>query len=199
VLKDKTEPVFPTPTIGMVGIVEDIRHATTLSFKSEGDVILVLGAHPANVNGSVYVKEVHHKALTPAPDFDIDEEFQLHEVITDLIRGSLVESAHDISEGGLFTSLLESAMLGNTGFEIQLPAHVRPDVYLFSEGQGRIVISVSLENFKTVSDKLDKLGFPFHRLGSVKPSSIDINGHSFGEVAEWKNLYDNSLTQILEQ
>ena len=199
VLKDKTEPVFPTPTIGMVGIVEDLKHATSISFKNEGDVIILLGATPDNVHSSVYMREVLGKRFTPVPDFDLQTEYELHLAITELIQHSLVKSAHDVSDGGLFTTLIESAISGKKGLEVELPQNVRKDIYLFSESQSRAVISVSLENFKTVEALLTKQAIPFHRLGTVKPDSVVIDGISFGEVTEWNTLYQNALTQILEQ
>ena len=199
VLKDKTEPVFPTPTIGMVGLIEDQKHATTLSFKNEGDVIIMLGHTPANVHSSVYIREVLNEKFSSVPDFDLDTEYKLHMTLTGLIHDGLIESAHDVSDGGLFTCLVESAMPFDKGFSVELPKNHRKDIFLFSESQSRVVISVSLENFKTVEEKLSKQGFPFIRLGTVKDRVIEIDNQSFGETVQWKNLYDNSLTQILEQ
>ncbi len=199
VLKDKTEPVFPTPTIGMVGLVEDTNHATTISFKKESDIILLLGPSPVNAHSSVYIREVLGIKYTPAPEFDLTTEYKLHLLISDLIQKSLVTAAHDISEGGLFTSLMESAIAGQFGFTIDLPENARPDIFLFSESQSRVILTISLENFKTVEGFLTKQAFPFIRLGTVQDSAIVIGGVHYGSLPSWDELYKNALSIILEQ
>lgn len=199
VLKDKTEPIFPTPTIGMVGLVEELKHATTLSFKKDGAIIIMIGPTPGNVHSSVYAKEILDKRFSPAPEFDLDIEYKIHEVITELIEQNLVEGIHDISEGGLFTSLMESALSGNVGFDIQIPEGEQKDVFLFSESQSRAVVTLSLENFKTVSEHLIKQEIPFVRLGTVRKGDLSIDGVNFGKLATWRELYSHSLSDILEQ
>ncbi len=199
VLKDRTEPVFPTPTIGMVGLLDDSRLSTTIPFKKEGDIIILLGPLPSNVHSSVYVREILDKRLTPCPDFDLETEYKLHMLLTDLIRGSLVAGAHDVSEGGLFTTLMESAIAGQLGFNISIPDAQRQDIFLFSESQSRVVISVSLENFKRVEELANQQGLPFLRLGAVEHSTISIDGVDFGRLSEWNDQYQNSLAIILEQ
>jgi phosphoribosylformylglycinamidine synthase len=199
VLKDKTEPVFPTPTIGMVGLVEHNDMATTLSFKNAGDEILVIGALPGNMDSSVYAREVHGQRLTPCPEFDLDQEYVVHAAITELISKGLVSGAHDISEGGLFVSLTESALAGSLGYAVSLPSGVRKDLSLFSESQGRIVVSIDKENLTKTEELLNKQGVPFMRLGTVTKSGISIDGVDFGPTETWRSLYQNALSNILEQ
>lgn len=199
VLKDRTEPVFPTPTIGMVGLVEKKEHATTLSFKKEGDQILLLGVLPTNAHSSVYVREVLGQRLTPCPEFNLEQEYALHEVMTELITNGLISSAHDISEGGLFTTLTESAMAGAIGYDISLPVNTAKDVFLFSESQGRVVISVNKENLTMAEALLAKQAIPFVRLGSVADTVMKIDGQDYGTVADWRMIYQNALSNILEQ
>ena len=134
-----------------------------------------------------------------APDFDLETEFKLHEALSALIKTSLLESAHDISDGGLFVALTESAMNGSIGFDVRLPENVRKDVFLFSESQSRAVVSVSLENIKTFEALLHKQAIPFHRLGTVMDTGFIIDDHSFGDTSAWTGLYQNALTSILEQ
>lgn len=198
VIKDITEPVYPTPTIGMVGLVEKPEHATTISFKREGDAIFMLGAWPSNAHSSVYVREVLGQRLTPCPEFDLQRERHLHELLTMLIRQSLVEGAHDISEGGLFVNLMESAMSGKMGFTISIPVGVRKDIFLFSESQGRAVITVRKENLTAVETLLAQQDMPFLRLGDVGLSGATIDGIDFGDVQSWSETYSTSLARILE-
>ncbi len=199
VLKDKTEPVFPTPTIGMVGLLEDFSLFTSIPFKKEGDVIVLLGPVPSNAHSSVYVREIIGNKFSPCPDFDLDTEYKLHELITALISHSLVSGAHDISEGGLFATLMESAISGSLGFNISIPDSARSDIFLFSESQSRVVLSLSLENFKKVKELADQQGFPFLRLGAVSHSSLTVNEIDFGQLDEWSELYNNSIALTLEQ
>jgi len=198
VLKDRTEPIFPTPTIGMVGLLEDSKQSTTIPFKKGGDIIVLLGPLPSNAHSSVYVREILDNRFTPCPDFDLETEYKLHILMTNFIRGSLVAGAHDVSEGGLFTTLMESAIAGQLGFNISIPDSQRPDIFLFSESQSRVVISVSLENFKRVEELANKQGFPFLRLGTVEHVAISIDGVDFGHLSSWNDLYKNSLSIILE-
>ncbi len=199
VLKDRTEPVFPTPTIGMVGLVEDSRFATSLSFKEDGDILYVIGPTPTNVHSSVYAREVMGMRYTPCPEFDLDVELRVHEVLTDLIASHLVRSAHDVSDGGLWTTLLESAMPRGLGFAIRLPEGDRDDIALFSESQSRVVISVRAERIAGAEDILAQQGIGFMRLGTVTAGAISVNGHDFGPIGRWSTLYQNALTSILEQ
>ncbi len=199
VLKDKTEPVFPTPTIGMVGLLEDSKFSTSIPFKQAGDIIVLLGPLPVNAHSSVYVREILENRLTPCPDFDMEMEYSVQMFMTDLILRSLIHGAHDVSEGGLFTTLIECAMSGNRGFSISIPEVQRADIFLFSESQSRIVITVSLENFKTIADLSDKQGIPFLRLGEVTSATISIAEMDFGHLSEWMDLYQNTLSTILEQ
>jgi phosphoribosylformylglycinamidine synthase II len=198
VLKDKTEPVFPTPTIGMVGLVEHMSWATTLSFKNPGDAILLIGALPTNVNCSVYAREVLGQRLTPAPEFNLDAEFALHEALSSLIQLGMLESAHDVSDGGVFTSLLESAMPNNLGFSIAIPEGQQNDVFLFSESQGRAILTIAAETLTSCEQFLTQQNIPFIRLGSVNQSGMLIDGVDFGRVNDWKAQYDHALSDILE-
>jgi phosphoribosylformylglycinamidine synthase len=199
VLKDRTEPVFPTPTIGMVGILDKKEYATTLSFKNEDDVILMLGDAPVNANCSVYVREILGQRLTPVPDFNLENEFKLHQVLTLMIHESLLASAHDVSEGGLFTSLTESAMASSLGYTISIPSGIRKDIFLFSESQGRVVITVNKKNLTKTEEILAEQEIPFLRLGTVGLPVLTIDSIHFGKVAEWKNDYQSALSNILEQ
>ena len=199
VLKDRTEPVFPTPTIGMVGLVENLENATTLSFKKKGDVLLLIGELPTNVHSSVYVREILNQRYTPCPEFDLDREERVHLAMTDLIIKGYLQSAHDVSEGGVFVTLMESAMAGQLGFSIALPGNARKDIFLFSESQGRVVISIAESDLTFVQQLLAKHDVPFVRLGAVTGGTLEIAGQSLGNIEEWKPAYQNALSEILEQ
>jgi phosphoribosylformylglycinamidine (FGAM) synthase-like enzyme len=112
-------PVFPTPTIGMVGIIEDMKNRMTLDFKNNGDTIILLGTQRNDIGSSEYLNKLKGFAHSQAPHFNLEEEFTLQQLVTSLIKDHSIISAHDISEGGLIVTLLESAFFNNKGFEIE--------------------------------------------------------------------------------
>ena len=109
--------VYPTPTIGMVGVLDDIRQKMTMNFKNEEDIIFLIGKSTNDINSSEYLHKIKGIEFSPAPAFDLDEEFNLQQTIRELIKLRVVESAHDVSEGGLFITLLESCFQENLGFD----------------------------------------------------------------------------------
>ena len=137
---------------------------------------------------------MHQVALSPAPYFDLEEESKLQNTISSLIKNKLVESVHDISEGGLFVTLTESALPNQFGFEIKTDASIRKDAYLFGESQSRAVVSIKLEN-KALFEK--ELGIPFEFLGEVVENEILIDGENFGIISDFKNKYDNAIEEVL--
>ena len=124
-------PVYPTPTIGMVGILENADNKMTLDFKNEGDIIYLLGKSQDDISCSEYLHKICGIEFSPAPYFNLDEEFQLHQTISMLINKKLIESAHDVSEGGLFVTLSESAFNRSLGFEVSNNnSSIRKDAFL---------------------------------------------------------------------
>ena len=136
----------------------------TLGFKNEGDVIYLVGESKNDISSSEYLYSFHGVKNTPAPYFNLDEEYQVQQSITAVIREGLVQSVHDLSDGGLFMSLLESAMAGKKGFEIQTSAGIRKDAFLFGEAQSRVLVSVSADKAKALEASLTKHGVKFAAL-----------------------------------
>ena len=145
VLKDSTEPVYPTPTIGMLGILDDKNLQMTLDFKTADDIIYLIGNIVEDMGSSEYLRVIHAVEHSPAPYFDLEEEVQLQDCIKQCIRAGVIRSAHDISEGGLFFTLLEAAMPQNQNFSVNFAPSIRLDALLFGESQSRVVVSVSPE------------------------------------------------------
>jgi phosphoribosylformylglycinamidine synthase len=188
-------PVYPTPTIGMVGLVEDVTKKMTLDFKQEGDVIYLLGHSKNDIASSEYVHKILGEKVSPAPYFDLEEEYTLQQKIASLIKEELIQSAHDISEGGLFVTLCESGFNRALGFDIKTNDSFRKDAYLFGEAQSRVVVSVKavmVEAFeKTLKD------FPFEKLGVVTTNAIKIDSGNWGSISAWKELYDTAIERKL--
>ncbi len=195
---DKVEPVFPTPTIAMIGLIEDVKHVTTLGFKEKGHLIYMLGTSRDDISSSQYLVKLHGVEASPAPFFNLDEEKALQSQLNMLIRKDVIQSAHDVTEGGLFITLLESAMDNDLGFDMTTASEFREDAYLFGEAQSRIVVTVSEDDDDDFIDLMMMNGFPFDLLGHVTKGDIRIDEKSWGDVSDFKDIYDNALAKHLD-
>ena len=190
-------PVFPTPTIGMLGLMENPDNRMTLGFREPGDLIYLMGKSKNDVGSSEYLYSYRNVKGSPAPVFDLEEEFTLQAVVKGIILEKLIVSAHDISDGGLFVTLAESAMAGQTGFTIQTDGSFRKDAFLFGESQSRVVVSVSPDKQAQFEGSLEKSGVSITRLGTVSDGGFVIDGETVLSVVEAKELYDNALGKKL--
>lgn len=195
--KDKVVPVYPTPTIGMLGLIEDYEKIMTLDFKAEGHLIYMLGTSRNDINSSEYLRIVHKVQHSPCPHFDLDEEYNLQQTLRKVIAQGLIESAHDVSEGGVFVTLTESAMASGLGFEVQSVKGIRKDAWLFGEAQSRVVVSVRTEQKAGLERLLKENNVAFEVMGTVTGKDVQFDGENWGSVASWKKIYDNLLTQIM--
>jgi phosphoribosylformylglycinamidine synthase len=199
VMDGEIVPVYPTPTIGMLGILDDANKYMTLDFKNEGDAIYMLGDCREGLGSSEYLQSVHKVKYSPVPHFDLEEEFALQTAVKGLIKNSLIQSAHDISEGGLFISLLESAMAGGLGFDVYTEHTIRKDAYLFGESQSRVIVSVSPANIDAFETVMVDNGFKTTKLGKVTATNLAIDGENFGQTTDWKLAYDNAIGDELDK
>lgn len=194
----KTEPVSPTPTIGMLGLIEEKMHQTSLAFRHKGDMIYIIGRCSNDIASSEYLFSYHGVKNSPAPEFELETELKLNHIIQDLAKSNLVNSMHDVSDGGLYITLLESSMPKNLGFDITTPAEVRTDAFLFGEAQSRVVVSVPLEKDPEFVDFMYESAFPFSILGHVTKGELRIDDMSFGFIQDQKEKYDNALGLKIE-
>ncbi len=197
IIGDRTEPVHPTPVIGMVGLLEDHQLATTLDFKAEGDAIYMVGTPMNDLASSEYLRLIHKVKYSPAPWFNLDEEYQVQKIVSSIIRMGWARSAHDVSEGGLFITLLESALASGLGFSIETDENFRKDAYLFGESQSRILLTVTPEDEDNLVSFLNGQNIPFSKLGEVGGHQILIDEEDFGILQTWKELYDHSIEKAL--
>jgi phosphoribosylformylglycinamidine synthase len=191
-------PVFPTPTIGMLGIVEDKKHITSLDFKGKSDLIYMLGTSENDISSSEYLASYHGLKESSVPNFDLDAELELQSQLTTLIRSGVIESAHDVADGGTFITLLESALVNNLGFDITTSSEIREDAFLFGEGPSRIIVSVREVKEDRFLDLLKESKIPFSLLGHVSKGDIRIDDKSFGDIEEYRKIYTNSLESKLK-
>ena len=186
-------PVFPTPTIGMLGLIDHMKFRMTLDFKNDGDLIYLIGESHNDINASEYLANICGVKLSPAPHFNLDEEMKVQSAVKNLIRKNLILSAHDCSDGGLFITLLESAMASDKGFDVSTDESFRADAFLFGEAQSRIVVSVSKENQDAFISSLSDSEIDFSLLGEVNDGPVFLNGENFGAISNWKSLHENAI------
>jgi len=191
-------PVYPTPTIGMVGLLENVNDKMTLDFKQAGDVIVLLGKSSNDINSSEYLHKMHGVEFSPAPQFELEEEFHLQKVLADLIKNKLISSAHDVSEGGLFITLCESAFWNNLGFDVNTNASVRKDAFLFGEAQSRVAVTVKKDALATLEEALQSHGQHYEVIGEVTSGDIIVDAASWGTIEAWKEKYDNAIANLLK-
>ena len=190
-------PVFPTPTIGMLGIVEDKKNITSLAFENSSDLIYLIGESKNDISSSEYLFSYHKIKESSVPEFDLDREFELQEDLYSLIKRDLIISAHDLSDGGLFISLLESAMVNKKGFKIKCSNSLRKDAFLFGESPTRVIVSVkpSLKNEFETYMNLQTTNYLL--LGEVTDNNILIDDINFGLTSDFSEIYNNSLSKKL--
>ncbi|MBP1630476.1 MAG: purL [Bacteroidetes bacterium] len=194
----KIEAVYPTPVIGMIGVVE--KHLqTTLDFKKKGQTIYLLGKSVNDINCSEYLFSYKGVKLSPVPYFDIDEEYNLHHTLNGLILEGLIASAHDVSDGGLFTTLIESAMPNGLGFNILTDSEIRLDAFLFGEAQGRVVVTIDPAKEDDFVDMIGLTGVPCCTIGTITDGAIIIDDEDFGKIEDYKVKYDTSISNVMEK
>lgn len=194
--------VYPTPTIGMVGLLDNVANKMTMDFKQEGDEIYLIGTQRNDIGSSEYVHKICGVEYSPAPYFDIDEELHVQKAVGKMISHNLIESAHDVSEGGLFVTLMESCFNRNLGINVSHNAakeNIRKDAYWFGEAQSRVVMSISKakrNDFIKLLEKLEPLECTY--LGTVSNGSISINMEDWGNVSDWKEKYDMAIEKMMK-
>lgn len=195
----KIVPVIASPVIGMVGLLNEKGHHTTLSFKQKGDMIFLLGHSRNDVNGSEYLRLIHKTEPTAPPVYNEEEEMAVQKAVSGLIKNGLVRSVHDVSNGGLFFTLLESAIPLEFGFDITTDAEIRKDAFLFGESQSRVIVSVAPGKQDQFVDYLMESGVPFSLLGHVTKGEMRVDDESFGFVSDIKPKFEHTLKAWAEE
>lgn len=198
-VEGQVKAVIPSPIIGMVGVVENKKHYTTVSFRHKGDMIFLVGKSRNDVNSSEYAVNYLKIYESAPPYYNEEEEKELQEVVMKLINKDLVRSVHDVSNGGLFFTLLECAVPLEFGFDVTSDAEIRKEAFLFGEAQGRVVVSVSPEKQDDFVDFMVDSGFPFSILGHVTKGELRVDDESYGEIRDVKKKFEGRLKQWLNQ
>ncbi len=204
VLPDKRVNVYPTPTVVAVGVLEKPEYAIPSFYQEEGDIVVIIGEinKEPTVNGSEYLKEVHGLVAGSIPPVDFSVEKKLSEFIME--NRQKIKSAHDVSDGGLITAILESAFLDEKtfGLNLQIETRYRPDFELFDEMRSIVVISASREDIPYLEAKAREMVLGFKVLGTVESNpvlNIKVGNIEFSEdMNRLRNLWENRLKDLLD-
>jgi phosphoribosylformylglycinamidine synthase len=192
--------IYPTPMLGMVGLIEQADHAMTQWFKQESDDIILLGSSREDLGGSEYVKVIHSREQGSPPLLNVETEKALQACVLTLIRNGLVKSAHDCSDGGLAVTLAEGCMSGPDhalGAVVRLtPGRLRKDAVLFGESQSRVVISARQADRQAILDQATGLGVPAEVIGMVKGDRLVIY---LGDDRSTEKVIDASIADLYDR
>lgn len=183
------EAIYPTPVVGMVGLLEDMERRCTPGFKEEGDVVLLLGETQDELGGSEYLAFIHGIVAGRPPALDLEREAAVQEMARQCIGRGLVRAAHDCSEGGLAVTLAEMAISGRTGAAITLEENLRADSLLFSESPSRIIVSARPEKVGDILALASEFQVPVKILGTC-------GGHTLNISAGGKRLVNLDLEEM---
>jgi len=199
--EDPERIVYPTPVVGMIGIIEDLKHVTTMSFKEEGDTIVLLGESKEELGATEYLKTIHNSVKGKTPELNLETEKKLQDACLDMIRSGIVRSAHDCSDGGLAVALAECCVSSprHLGAKIKLDQNMRPDVILFGESQSRIIISAKSGDLPKVQKIAGDHQVPLSAIGKVEGGNLKIEGMIDLPVKELADVYEKAIERIMEK
>ena len=199
--ESKNHTVYPTPVIGMLGLIENVIHITSSYFKDEGDLIYLLGETAPEIGGSEFLKEFFNKVEGDIPQINLKFEKHLIDTLISLIQKGFIKSAHDLSDGGLAVAIAECCIMNRKkkiGAEINININFRNDFFLFSESQSRILITVNTHFKNDVEKYLNDANIPFEMIGTVGGGKLKINNLIDLSLEELDDAYFNSFERLME-
>jgi phosphoribosylformylglycinamidine synthase len=201
--QSKDYAVYPTPTIGMIGLIENIELTMTAHFKKAGDIVILIGELSKNIGGSEYLSRIHGLVEGDSPEIDPVHEKRLVEILLSLIGSKYINSAHDISDGGIAVALAECCFTGNgskLGCEIVLEdVGSRADFLLFSESQGCAIVSAEENKVADVLKICSDFGLKASTIGKTIEEKFMINNVININVKEMDAAYHSTIEMIMEK
>ena len=195
--------IYPTPTVGMVGVLPDVTKRATMDFKREGDVMLLVGENTDELGGSEYLAQVHGLETGHPPHLDLERAKALNEGVSTLIQAGLCDTAHDLSDGGLAAALVEMMLAGNRGAKVTLGDALRPDALLFGEAASRVLLAVPASEINTVTHHLSTYNLPVTPIGSVEGEGLELTLTAHEQtltlsLADLRTAFETPLQAALE-
>lgn len=199
--ESKNYTVYPTPVIGMLGLIEDTKYITSSYFKDEGDLIYLIGETKNEIGGSEFLKSIFNRVEGEIPEIDLKLEKKTIDIILEAIKSGLIKSAHDVSDGGLAVALAECCVMNRKkkiGAEVNLDVKFRSDFYLFSESQSRFIVTIDPENQVEFEKLINSAQIKFERIGKVFGKKLVINDLIDLTIEEIEDAYYNSFKRLME-
>jgi phosphoribosylformylglycinamidine synthase len=196
--EDPERAVYPTPVIGMVGVIDDVSHITTIDFKEEMNDIYLIGETKDEIGGTEYLKEIHGKITGKIPRVDLDNHKNTIELLLELINNGLINSAQDISDGGLAVALAECCFRNDIGASIKLDSDLRADSLLFGESQSRVIISAKSDNLKEIKAMAKKFDITINKIGTTGGCDLKINDVIELPISTLKYNYESAIPSAME-
>ena len=194
--------ILPTPTVGMVGLLEDVAKRVRMPFRQDGDRVALLGTTRDELGASEFLRTIRARDEGPCPEVDLTAERRLVDLLVALAEKGILASAHDLSDGGLAVALAECAMTGGIGLRADLDSDLRPSALLFGESTGRAVVSFGPEREESLRRVADERGVPFRVLGRVGGERlwISVGGRLLVdvEVAPLERLWRSAFARAME-
>jgi phosphoribosylformylglycinamidine synthase len=188
------EAIYPTPIIGMVGIIEDCDQLCPMSFKNDGDLIALIGENKEEIGGSEYLKIFHNLERGLPPQIDLSLEKLVQDACRESIQTGIISSAHDCADGGLAVALAECCIAGQKGAKIKISnTSIRSDALLFGETQSRILVSFSEKNLDSLKEICNKYEAPIRILGKVEENSLKIDNLIDIKVEQLKKAWERDM------
>lgn len=191
--------IFPTPIIGMLGIIEDVeKHKMSPSFKNEGDIILYVGAPRIGLGGTEYLKVVHGLTTGDAPKLDLDVELKVQQTVLEVITSGLVTAAHDVSDGGLAVCITEMGVFGDLGAQINLSV-LSGSIHevWFSEAQSGIVLTCQPDKYESLVKQLTQGGVEVAQIGTVQGDTLVFEGIGSVNVDHLHSIYEGAIPKAM--
>jgi phosphoribosylformylglycinamidine synthase len=196
-------PIPPTPTVGMVGLLEDVALVVRIAFRREGDAVALLGDTRDELGASEFLRTIHGRDDGPCPDVDLDAERRLVELLLQLASQGRLASAHDVSDGGLAIALAESSMSGGLGARVQLEPGIRLSALLFGESTGRAIVTFTASQESAVRSAAGEAGVPVRVIGRVESDRLRILAGQESlvdePVAGLRELWTTAFTRRIEE
>lgn len=197
--EDENNAVYPTPVIGMVGILDDVEKRLTSSFKDRGDIIALIGENKGELGGSEYLKTIHSKVAGPVSKIAPEKVKNVISVLVELANKELIKSAHDISDGGLAVALAECCFENELGAIVKFKSDLRNDAVLFGESRPLVIISFDKSNQDDINHICDKNGAQFEIIGKTGDDDLIINDLIKCSVLDLKDIYESAIPRVMER
>jgi phosphoribosylformylglycinamidine synthase subunit PurL len=207
------EAIYPTPIVGVLGLLEDVKRACPAKFQRPGDVVALLGETREEIGASEYLETIHGLVAGRVPELNLDLEYGVQAACREAIDAGLLRSAHDCADGGLAVALVESCSgpfgipednaardVSLIGVRVDLPdawRNMRPDAALFGESQSRIVVSLAPEHWPALETTARRHGVPLYRLGETGGDRVVIGPHVDVPLAQALGTYETALEAVL--